>query len=44
VEEVRVMVGIVVLAFLALIGPLAYFYGVDSRRLRDRGWMAGPRR
>jgi hypothetical protein len=38
------MTGIVVLAFIALIGPLAYFYGVDSRRNGDRGWMAGPRR
>jgi len=41
---VAVVTGIIVLAFLVLIGPLAYFYGVDSRRIGDRGWMAGPRR
>jgi hypothetical protein len=29
----------IVLAFLVLIGPLAYRYGVDSRRLDDRGWF-----
>ncbi len=38
------MAGMVVLAFLVLIGPLAYVYGVDSRRIGDRGWMAGRRR
>lgn len=38
------MAAIVVLTFLVLIGPLAYFYGVDSRRIGDRGWMGGPRR
>jgi len=38
------MAAIVVLTFFVLIGPLAYFYGVDSRRIGDRGWMAGPRR
>ena len=38
------MVEIVILAFLVLIGPLAYLYGVDSRRIADRGWMAGVRR
>jgi len=38
------MAGIAVLAFLVLIGPLAYFYGVDSRRIADRGWFGGPRR
>ncbi len=38
------MAVIVVLAFLVLIGPLAYVYGVDSRRIGDRGWMAAPRR
>jgi hypothetical protein len=31
------------LAFLALIGPLAYFFGVDSRRTTDRGWFGGKR-
>lgn len=38
------MAAIVILTFLVLIGPLAYLYGVDSRHLTDRGWMAGPRR
>ncbi len=33
-----------VLAFIALIAPLSYFYGVDSRLLKDRGWVAEPRR
>jgi hypothetical protein len=34
----------IVLAFLVLVGPLAYFYGVDSRPLGDRGWFGSPRR
>jgi hypothetical protein len=38
------MFGIGVLAFIVLMAPLAYFYGVDSRRISDRGWMAAPRR
>jgi hypothetical protein len=38
------MATIVILTFLVLIGPLAYLYGVDSRRISDRGWMAAPRR
>lgn len=38
------MTGFFVLAFIVLIAPLSYFYGVDSRRLSDRGWMADPRR
>lgn len=38
------MAGVIVLAFLALIGTLAYFFGVDSRRIRDRGWIGAPRR
>jgi hypothetical protein len=36
-----------VIAFLVLVGPLSYFYGVDSRLTakRDRGsWRARPRR
>jgi hypothetical protein len=37
------MAAIVVLAFLLLIGPLAYLYGVDSRLLGDRGWAARRR-
>ncbi len=31
------------LVFLVLIGPLSYFFGVDSRRTEDRGWVGGPR-
>jgi hypothetical protein len=38
------MAAIVILTFLVLIGPLALLYGVDSRRVTDRGWMAAPRR
>ena len=34
------MAAFIVLAFAALIGPLVYLYGVDSRRIGDRGWMA----
>jgi hypothetical protein len=37
------MTGLIVLAFLVVIGPLSYSYGVDSRRLGDRGWF-GKRR
>jgi hypothetical protein len=33
------MAGIIVVAFLVLVGPLAYFYGADSRLLSDRGWF-----
>jgi hypothetical protein len=33
----------IVLAFLILIGPLSYFFGVDSRRSSDRGWVGGSR-
>jgi hypothetical protein len=32
-----------VLLFLVLIGPLSYFFGVDSRRPSDRGWFGSPR-
>ena len=36
---------IVVLAFLVLIGPLSYVYGVDSRLSGDdQGWAGAPRR
>jgi hypothetical protein len=34
---------VLMLAFLVLIGPLSYFFGVDSRRASDRGWVAAPR-
>ena len=32
-----------VLAFLVLIGPLACFFGADSRKTSDRGWIASRR-
>jgi hypothetical protein len=37
------MTALIILAFVVLIGPLSYFYGVDSRALRDRGWVGAPR-
>jgi hypothetical protein len=37
------MGGVLTLAFLILIGPLSYFFGVDSRRLTDRGWAGAAR-
>jgi hypothetical protein len=37
------MAALIVFAFLVLIGPLSYFYGVDSRRLDDRGWVGARR-
>jgi hypothetical protein len=37
------MTGLLVVAFLVLVGPLSYFFGVDSRRIDDRGWFAGSR-
>jgi hypothetical protein len=37
------MTGLLVVAFLVLVGPLSYFYGVDSRRIDDRGWFADSR-
>jgi hypothetical protein len=33
----------VFLGLIALIGPLSYFLGADSRRIDDRGWFAAPR-
>ena len=33
----------VMAAFLILIGPLSYLFGVDSRRTTDRGWFGGKR-
>ena len=38
------MTGILVLAFLVLIGPLAVLYGKDSRRILERGGLAHSRR
>jgi hypothetical protein len=37
------MAAIIVLAFLVLIGPLAYLYGVDSRLPSNRGWFPDRR-
>ena len=37
------MAELVFLGFLALIGPLSYFYGVDSRLPSDRGWFPDRR-
>lgn len=37
------MAAIIVLAFLVLIGPLAYLYGVDSRLPGDKGWFPDRR-
>lgn len=37
------MGAVLILAFLVLIGPLSYFFGVDSRRTTDRGWFGGRR-
>jgi hypothetical protein len=33
------MGALLIVAFLVLIGPLSYLYGVDSRRPSDRGWV-----
>jgi hypothetical protein len=33
------MGGVLILAFLVLIGPLSYFFGVDSRLSTDRGLL-----
>jgi hypothetical protein len=35
---------LVVLALIVLLAPLSYYYGVDSRRLDDRGFFGAPRR
>lgn len=32
-----------ILAFIVLVGPLSYFFGVDSRRPSDRGLIAARR-
>ena len=37
------MGAVLILAFLILIGPLSYFFGVDSRRSADRGWFGAVR-
>ena len=38
------MAALVLLGFIMLVIPLSYFYGVDSRLLRDRGSYGDPRR
>jgi hypothetical protein len=42
-EEVNSMGGFLVLSFVILIGPLAVFFGVDSRVCTDRGWFGARR-
>jgi hypothetical protein len=37
------MGAVLVLGFLVLIGPLSYFFAVDSRRSTDRGWFGAAR-
>jgi hypothetical protein len=36
--------GYLVIAFILVLALLSYYFGVDSRRIGDRGWMAAPRR
>jgi hypothetical protein len=43
-KEVKHVSGLVILTFLVLIAPLSYFFGVDSRRSSDRGWVGAGRR
>ena len=37
------MGAVLILMFLALVGPLSYFFGADSRRSKDRGWFGAAR-
>jgi hypothetical protein len=37
------MGALLVLSFVVVIAPLAYFLGVDSRLPNDRGWLGGRR-
>jgi hypothetical protein len=37
------MGAVLILAFLVLVGPLSYFFGVDSRRSTDRGSFGAAR-
>jgi hypothetical protein len=37
------MAAFIVLVFMLVVGPLAYFYGADSRLLGDRGWFPDRR-
>jgi hypothetical protein len=43
-KEVTAVTTVVVLALIVLLAPLSYYYGVDSRRLDDRGFFGAPRR
>ena len=38
------MIGVVLLLFFLLIGPLALFFGADSRSWDERGWWPGAPR
>ncbi len=37
------MAAFLILAFIVLVGPLSYFFGVDSRQSSDRGWAGAAR-
>ena len=37
------MGAVLILAFVVLIAPLSYFFGVDSRLSSDRGWVGRGR-
>lgn len=37
------MAEVILLMAIVLIAVLSPFYGVDSRRVDDRGWFAAPR-
>ena len=37
------MAGFIVLAFVLVVAPLSYFYGVDSRLFSDCGWFPDRR-
>ena len=37
------MGAMILLAFIVLVGPLAYFFGVDSRVVDERGWWPAGR-
>jgi hypothetical protein len=42
-EEKIDMGAMILLAFIVLVGPLAYFFGVDSRVVDERGWWPAGR-
>lgn len=37
------MGALLIVAFVVVLAPLSYFFGVDSRDQNDRGWVAGRR-